>query len=132
MRIPQMIFATALVVLVVLLLAVPQRRAATYDPASEITVVGTVEEVQNFYCPISGAEGTHLLLATEKGLMQVHVAPAAFLHGKNWNFKAGDRVEVVGSKMRFAGRDSVVARTVSLDNATLSFRKVDGKPLWVN
>jgi len=131
MRIPQVIMGIGLVVLVVLLTAVPQRRRATYDPESEITVQGTVQDVQDFYCPISGAEGTHLLVATEKGAIQVHVAPKSFLRGNNWGFKQGDRVEVVGSKILYAGHDAVVARTVSRDNVTLSFRKPDGKPLWV-
>ena len=132
MKIPQCITAIGVVVLVVLLLAVPQGRRATYNPTSEITVQGTVQEIQDFYCPISGAEGTHLLLATDKGTVQVHVGPKSFLRGNNWNIRVGDHVQVVGSQMRYAGHEAVVARTVSSDSGTISFRKSDGKPLWVD
>jgi hypothetical protein len=131
MRIPQAITGVGLIVLMILLFAVPQRRRATYDPGTELKISGIVQNVESFYCPISGAQGTHLLVATDKGVIQVHVAPTDYLREKNLSFQKGDRVEIVGSKMRFAGRDAVVARTVSRDDMSLSFRKADGKPVWV-
>ena len=130
MRIPQVIMGIGLVVLVILL-AVPGHRVASYESGNEVAIEGTVQEVQDFYCPISGTEGTHLLVATGDGVIQVHVAPKNFLRGNDWKYKPGDRVRVVGSKTPYAGHESIVARTVSRDNVTLSFRKTDGKPLWV-
>ena len=131
-RIPQIIFAVGLVVLVVLLLALPQRRRLTYNPGSEVTIEGTVQQVNDFYCPISNGEGTHLLVATDAGVVQVHVAPKVFLRTNNWNFSPGDRVQIVGSRMIYAGHAAVVARTISRNNLTLAFREKDGKPLWTD
>ena len=129
-RIPQIIFAVGLVVLVVLLLALPQRRRFTYNPGSEVTIEGTVQQMDDFYCPISGGEGTHLMVATDAGVVQVHVAPKVFLRTNNWNFRAGDRVQIVGSRMIYAGHSAVVARSISRDTLTLAFREKDGKPRW--
>ncbi|MGA7907943.1 MAG: hypothetical protein WCA16_11100 [Candidatus Sulfotelmatobacter sp.] len=132
MRIPQLIMGTALVVLVILLLVnSPRQRSAAYNVADEVAIQGTVQDVQDFYCPISGDEGTHLMVATENGTIQVHVAPKRFLRGNNWSFEKGDHVQVIGSKIRYEGHDAVVARTISRDNHTLAFRRSNGKPLWV-
>jgi DNA/RNA endonuclease YhcR with UshA esterase domain len=128
MRTPQIIMSVALIVLVVLLLT-PQRHPPRYNTSAEVTLRGVVEDVKNFYCPISGEEGTHLTLATEKGKVEVHVAPARFLSGQ-WQFFRGDEVEVVGSRITFQGHPAVIARTITRGTETVAVRKADGKPLW--
>lgn len=129
MRTPQIIMGVALVALVVLLLT-PQRHPPRYNTAAEVTLRGVVEDVKNFYCPISGEEGTHLTLATEKGKVEVHVAPARFLTGQRQFFR-GDDVEVVGSRITFLGHDAVIARTITRGAETVALRKANGQPLWV-
>ena len=129
MRTPQIIFGTGLVVLVVLLLT-PQRHPPRYDTAAEMTLHGVVQDVRNFYCPISGDEGTHLTVATDGGTVEVHVAPARFLNGQKWQFFRGDEVEVVGSRIIYHGHEALIARTIARGNQTVAVRKADGKPLW--
>jgi len=130
MRTPQIIFGAGLVVLVVLLLT-PQRHPPRYDAAAEMTIHGVVQDVRNFYCPISGDEGTHLIVATEKGTIEVHLAPTRFLNGRRWQFFRGDEVDVVGSRIAYRGREALIARTIARGNQTVALRKADGKPLWV-
>jgi len=72
MRFPQIIFGGGIVVLLVLL-ATPQRHPLRYNPSTEQTVRGTVTDVREFYCPISGHEGTHLMLATKNGIAPAQV-----------------------------------------------------------
>ncbi len=131
-RIPQTIFTVGLLVLVFLLLAVPQRRRLSYNPNTEIKIEGTIQEIQNFYCPVSGGEGTHLAVATDAGPLQVHLAPRNFLNTQNWHFKPGDRVQIVGSTMTYGGKPAIVARTISRDGVTLAVREENGKPVWTN
>jgi hypothetical protein len=50
MRIPQIIMGIGLVLLVVLLFTSPRHRAPAYSAWNEVTVQGTVEGVQEFYC----------------------------------------------------------------------------------
>jgi hypothetical protein len=126
-----MIAGAGLVVLVVLLLVnSPMQRPTTYNLANEVAVQGTVQEVKDFYCPISGDEGTHLMVATDNGLVQVHVAPKRFLRGNNWSFRVGDYVQVIGSKIKYEGHDALVARTITRGNQTVAFRQPNGRPLW--
>ena len=132
MRIPQMIMAGAVVVLVILLFTnSPMQRAPGYNASNEVSVQGVVEDVQEFYCPISGDEGTHLMLKTENGTFQVHVAPRRFLRGNNLSFSKGDQIQVVGSRIIYQGQDALIARTVVRGNQTVAFREPNGKPLWV-
>ncbi len=132
MKIPQMIMGGALLVLVILLLThSPMQRRIAYSASDEIAVQGVVQDVQDFYCPISGDEGTHLLLKTEDGIFQVHVAPKRFLRGNNLSFSKGDQIQVVGSRIIYHGQDALIARKVVRGNQTMAFRKPNGKPVWV-
>jgi len=130
MRIPQIILAVGLVVLVVLLLS-PRHHAPAYNTAAEVTFRGVVEDVQNFYCPVSQDLGTHLIVATEWGKVQVHVAPSRFLTGQQWQFFPGDQVDVVGSRIIYQGHEAVIARAIARGPQIVALRKADGKPLWV-
>jgi len=130
MRTPQIIMGAGLIVLVVLLVT-PQRHPPRYNTAAEVTLHGVVQDVRNFYCPVSGDEGTHLTIATDKGKVEVHVGPARFLSGQKWQFFRGDEVEVTGSRITFQGHEALIARTIVRGTQTVAVRKADGKPLWV-
>ena len=132
MKAIKIIGGLALALAIVSLMAVSLRRhAPSYDLATEMTVRGTVQEVQEFYCPVSGDLGTHLILQTENGTIQVHVAPGRFLRGNGLSFAKGDQVEVVGSRFNYKGADTLIARKISRGNETFAFRKPSGKPLWM-
>jgi len=132
MRIPQMIMGGAGIVLVILLCThSPMQRSLAYNPSDEVTVQGFVQDVQEFYCPISGDEGTHLMVKTENGVLQIHVAPKRFLRGNNVSFSKGDQIQVVGSRIIYQGHDALIARTVVRGNQTVAFREPNGKPVWV-
>jgi DNA/RNA endonuclease YhcR with UshA esterase domain len=131
MKTARFITVGAALVLVVLLLTNRSRRdVPAYSAASEVTVRGVVQEVQEFHCPISGDEGTHLILQTDSGVMQVHVAPRRFLGGNGIRFFKGETVEVVGSVVTFAGSPALIARRISRGDQTFAFRTASGKPAW--
>jgi len=132
MKTPQTIMTVALVVLVILLFTSPRRRAPKYDPSDEVTVQGAVQDVQQFYCPVSGEVGTHLMVKTENGTIQIHVAPTRFLRSNNLSFRPGDQVQVVGSRIIYQGHVAVIARTATRAGQTVAFRETNGHPLWVN
>jgi DNA/RNA endonuclease YhcR with UshA esterase domain len=132
MKAPQTIMGVALAVLVVLLFTSPRHRIPAYDVSDVVTVQGVVQEVQEFYCPISGDEGTHLMVKTENGTVQVHIAPARFLRSNNMDFNRGDEIQVLGSRIIYHGRGAIIARTVTRGGQTVAFREANGHPLWVN
>jgi len=132
MRIPQMIVGGGLVVLVILLFTnSPTQHAPAYNASNEVTVQGAVQDVQEFYCPISGELGTHLMVKTENGTFQVHIAPKWFLLGNNLSFSKGDQVQVVGSRIVYKGHDALIARSVVLGNQTMALREPNGEPVWL-
>lgn len=100
-----------------------------YNPAAEITLTGTVEEIQQ-YTRGGGRGGTHLTLKTEHATREVHLGPSWFLAEKQFAFAKGDQLEVTGSKIPYAGGEAVVARVVKKGGKTLTLRDSAGIPLW--
>jgi len=131
MRTPQMVMGTAVVVLVVLLFTSPRHRVPVYSTSNEGILQGVVQDVQEFYCPISGDEGTHLLVKTADGNLQVHVAPTRFLRDKKLSFSKGDQIEVLGSRIIYNGREALIVRTVIRGDQNLAFREPNGQPMWI-
>ena len=100
-----------------------------YNPSTETTVNGTVEQVRT----ISGERGwggTHLDLKTESGTFDVHLGPSAFLSSKGFQFAKGDQVEVTGSKVTFQGHEAIIAREVKKGGKVLTLRNAQGIPEW--
>jgi DNA/RNA endonuclease YhcR with UshA esterase domain len=100
-----------------------------YNLATETTVKGTVEEVKTISSP-RGWGGTHLGLKTESGTFDVHLGPSAFLTKKNFTFAKGDRVEAIGSKVKYHGHDAIIAREVKMGGKVLTLRDAQGIPEW--
>ncbi len=126
-----------LALIAVLLFAVsaasaPKQNVETvkYDVATETTLKGTVEEIKEFDCPVSGTVGTHLELRTSDGLVEVHLAPAAFLKDFGIVINQGDKVEVIGSKVQLNGTATILARQVTSNSGIYTFRNPQGRPLW--
>jgi hypothetical protein len=104
-------------------------RAPIYNPSTETTVKGTVEEVRNV-TGRRGWGGTHLTLKTGDKSMDVHVGPAWFISKNKFTFAKGDEVEVIGSKVAYQGADALVAREIKKGDKTLTLRNADGFPVW--
>lgn len=100
-----------------------------YDPATEATMKGVVEEVQQ---PTgkTGWAGVHLLLRTGAETIAVHLGPAAFISGKQFSFAKGDEVEIVGSRVTYNSKPVIIAREVTKEGRTLVLRDNKGFPAW--
>jgi hypothetical protein len=126
---------------VMLLLAVPVsmaqagmrggrgRGARNYNPATEITVKGTVEEVTQTTSQ-RGWAGAHLTLKTDQGAYDVYVGPASYISGQQFAFAKGENVEVIGSKTTVGGKGVLIARQITKDGKTLTLRDEQGYPKW--
>ncbi|HLH09790.1 MAG TPA: hypothetical protein VKW78_21305 [Terriglobales bacterium] len=104
-------------------------RGPIYNSATEITVKGTVEAV-NQVTAKNGWGGTHLQLKTESETLDVHVGPSWFLSQNKMSFAKGDQVEVTGSKVKFANGDALVARDITRGDQKLKLRNDKGFPVW--
>jgi len=102
-----------------------------YDVATEATFKGTVEEVRDRQCPVSGGMGSHIILKLSDGkTIEVHLATTKFVQQYELVFSKGDQVEVVGSKVKFEDVDTIFAREIRRGTDTFVFRDKAGAPIW--
>jgi len=100
-----------------------------YNPATEVTVQGTIQEVKQFTGP-RGIPGTELILKTDQGTADVRVGPSAFLAQNKFEVAKGDASQVLGSKVQINGWDVLLARELKKGEQTLTLRDAQGFPVW--
>ncbi len=128
-------FLTGIFLLVLALPLFAQRNLNTgvpkYNPAAETVFKGTVEDMVDRRCPVSGGIGSHILLRLEDDTtIEVHLATTEFTKMIEMNLRKGDRVEVTGFKTEFEGVPTIFARAVKRGIDEYVFRFQDGKPAW--
>ena len=120
------------------LLAQPQGRgqgSPRYDLATEATVTGTVESVEQIASPSGGRGrrglgGTHITLKTSGETLQVHLGPTAFLNNKKVAIAKGDTLVVVGSRVTVDDERMFIAKEVKKGDTVWTLRDAAGLPLW--
>jgi hypothetical protein len=108
----------------------PQADASVYQIGREVTLVGTVSSVvENSK---TGPLGTHVMVQTPSGLVDVHVGSSKYLAVNKLNLKSGDSVRILGENFA-VGTDTVFyARIVQDGTAAVAVRSPKGMPLWKN
>jgi hypothetical protein len=110
----------------------PKQSAPKYNTAAEAVYRGTVEDLRDRQCPVSGGVGSHIILKLEDGsTIEVHLATAEFTRMVDMNVHKGDAIEVTGWKLEFEGLQTIFAREVRHGNETYVFRAQDGTPAWM-
>lgn len=102
-----------------------------YDIAREVTLKGTITDISERNCPVSGGLGFHFVLKIQDGTtIEVHVATSKFVKSYEMGLKKDDKVEVVGSKVKFEGAETVFARQITRGDEVFVVRFQDGSPAW--
>jgi hypothetical protein len=102
-----------------------------YDAKAESTFKGTVVEVRERQCPVSGSLGSHIVIKMADGkTIEAHLATAKFTHQYGLIFHTGDQVEIIGSKVMFEGVETIFAREVDRGQESFMFRDKKGVPIW--
>ena len=99
-----------------------------YDPSTEATITGTIEEIQTLDSMCQS--GTHLTLKTDKGNSEVALGPTKFLTDQKLELKKGDQVQIVGAKANTKRGEMFVARQVTTGGKTVTLRDDKGVPAW--
>ena len=125
----------ALLAMLSLTLAAQMRRGQgkgmpQYDPKTEVTLSGTIEEVKLMPSPGMKGGGTHLVLNTGTETIDVHAGPTWFLKDHNYTFAKGDHIDVTGSKISVGGSDALIAREIKKGSETMTLRDSQGIPAW--
>jgi len=102
-----------------------------YDKSTEAVFKGTVDDVKDRECPVSGGMGSHLMLKMADGnVLEVHLSLTKFVRQYELVFHKGDVLEATGVKVKFEGADTIFARKIKRGEDEFLFRDSDGKPLW--
>ena len=114
---------------VVLAISAAAQAPPKYDPATETKLKGTVQELK-FVPSTGGKPAAYLVVKTGADTVEVFLGPKSFIDDMGATFKAGDQVEVTGSKVKQDGADLILAREVEKGDDKLTLRFKDGKPAW--
>jgi hypothetical protein len=110
----------------------PKPTVPKYNPAAEAVYKGTVADVRDRQCPVSGGVGTHIIMKLENGnTIEVHLATTEFTKLTEINLQKGEAIEVTGWRTEFEGVQTIFAREVKSGNQTWVFRAKDGIPAWM-
>ena len=101
-----------------------------YDIANQKILNGTVVDVQDYQCPVSGTVGSHITVRHAGGIIEVHLAPAKFLKLYEIVISKGDQVQIQGAMATVDGKPALLAKVVADGNSTFAFRDSKGRPLW--
>jgi len=102
-----------------------------YNPATIENVSGVVESVDKI-APMKGMHsGVHLVLKTDKEILSVHLGPEWYMERLDTKIEQGDKIEVKGSRVSFAGKPAVIAAEVKKGDSVLVLRDSAGIPAWV-
>jgi len=105
-----------------------------YNPQTVTTVTGQVEKLEEL--PSMGGGGgmgmnfRGVLLKTDQGSLIVHLGPTWYLDQEKFAVKAGDTLEITGSKVTLNNQPAVIAREVKVEGKTLKLRDDQGVPVW--
>jgi hypothetical protein len=108
----------------------PKPSVPKYNPAAEAVYKGTVADVRDRQCPVSGGMGSHIILQLGNSTIEVHLATKEFTKMAELNLRKGDQIEVTGWKTEFDGVQTIFAREIRHGQDVYVFRDKDGTPVW--
>jgi hypothetical protein len=124
-------FAVLTIVMFVAALVFAQTKVEPkYDKTAEMKLKGTVEEVKEVPGSCCTAKCIHLMLRTDKGLLEIQVAPEAFLKDIEVKFDKGDKIEVTAAKVMKDGAEIYLAREINQNGSIVLVRDGQGDPVW--
>jgi hypothetical protein len=101
-----------------------------YNPATVETISGTVESVDRI-TPFGGMRyGIHIILKTEKENISVHLGPGWYIESLDIKIEKGNKLEVKGSRVKFADKDAIIAAEIKKGDDVLILRDGAGAPVW--
>ncbi|MCI0675213.1 MAG: hypothetical protein L0Y42_05480, partial [Phycisphaerales bacterium] len=84
-----------------------------FNLSSIQTIRGRVQSIQRFRPMSDMAEGVRVMVKTDDNqTIEVHLGPAWFIERQQMQFKEGDEVRVIGSRVQIDGKPVIMASEV--------------------
>jgi hypothetical protein len=100
-----------------------------WNPATVATIDGTVDAVEQVAMG-DDLRCVRLRVVTADGAIQVRVGPNWFVAERKLTFGKGERVQIKGSRLTFAGEPSMVAAEIVRGAERIVLRDGAGRPAW--
>ena len=101
-----------------------------YDPKAVETLSGEVIKVDKI-TPMKGMHyGVHVQLKTEKETLSVQLGPGWYIERLDTKIEKGDKIEVKGARVTFAGKPAIIAAEIKKGDSVLVLRDSSGIPVW--
>lgn len=106
------------------------RFSRMYDPGSVEVLKGEVVSIDKVSPKKDMSPGIHISLKTDSGVLPVHLGPAWYLENQDVKIAAGDKIEVIGSRVAIDGDTAIIAASVTKGDQKLTLRDDRGFPAW--
>jgi hypothetical protein len=101
-----------------------------FDPDHIEEVNGIVLEIYHAKESSYDSRGVVLLLDAEDDILMVHVGPTWYVDHQLRNFKQGEELTVLGSRVSYHGEEILVVQTLHRGKKKFRFRDENGSPFW--
>jgi len=98
-----------------------------YDLNKEIKIDGTIDKVENNTS--GGPIGTHLLVISSQGVVDVHLGASNAVTAKNLGLSVGESIHVTGMMATVAGNSVLLARILTTSDHIYMLRNEHGAPI---
>lgn len=102
----------------------------TYNPATVESLSGEVINVEKFVPGKGMSYGIHLTLKTDRETISIHLGPSWYVENQDTKIGAGDKIEVKGSRITYAGKPAIIAAEIKKGDEILTLRDENGIPAW--
>jgi len=102
-----------------------------YNPATVVHMHAVVDSVKTI--PVGEAlAGAHLFIKNGGETLDVFLGPPQYVRIFNLLLNPGDRVDVIGSEVKFKGASLILGREVTKGQVTMILRDETGTPMWID
>jgi hypothetical protein len=103
-----------------------------YNPAAVVHTRVQVVEFKVVAAP-EPLEGAHVFVKTGNGeVLDVFLGPAKYVRIFNLPLNPGDRIDLLGSEVKFKGANLVLGREITKGAVTMILRDETGTPMWLD
>jgi hypothetical protein len=98
-----------------------------YDVNKEIKIDGTIDKIETNSS--DGPIGTHLLVISAQGVVDVHLGASMAVTAKNLGLSVGESIHVTGMMANVGGNSVLLARILTTSNHIYMLRNEHGAPI---
>lgn len=102
----------------------------SFEPDTVEELKGKIIEVKQTEEKKDEMRGVYFLVQAKDEALRVDVGPSWFVNHQERKFKRGDKITIKGSRVKFNGKEAIVAMSIVRDGELFRLRDEKGNPYW--